>query len=406
MYDHAEAEHQDDRVHIKCNGVCPVQNVENAVVSEIDEQGIDGVVPRLTQADKDIVDDYTAGVCNIKGCKPDDNGKDLVRISEILRITKKRRPGGNRDYPKHNACGGNEVVVELSELFVTVLAVRADDLGKCGDRNQQPAPDEIVCNPVVALLGNHVHHFADHDGVDKVIHKLLKPRKYAGPAPFTEHRTVGSLETAESDMSLLVKKQNTKHGKQRVCDNIGDRYAVNAEIRDQQEIGNQRQHRADAKKDIHVFVLADDYENYIRKADEKSRHESNRFKAEVCRSNRQVDLARIHGADQHRAVDQDADREECVQNKGAKSRFEGRFRKFVLAILENPIQDRVKRNDQKCLQGLVDQVKPFHLPDDVKRTGLPAGGDQKGFDRLIDCRNQGKRTKGEPQPPVEMLQFR
>ena len=32
MYDHAEAEHQNDLVHVKCDGVCTVQNIENTII--------------------------------------------------------------------------------------------------------------------------------------------------------------------------------------------------------------------------------------------------------------------------------------------------------------------------------------------------------------------------------------
>ena len=44
MHDHAEAEHQDDRVHIKGDGVRSVQDIENTVIAEIDNQRIDGII--------------------------------------------------------------------------------------------------------------------------------------------------------------------------------------------------------------------------------------------------------------------------------------------------------------------------------------------------------------------------
>ena len=140
MHDHAEAEHQDDRVHLKGDGVRSVQDIENTVIAEIDNQRIDGIVARFAQADEDVVDDGTPRISDIEGRKFYDDGKYLIRISEILRITEEGRPGGNCGRPKHYTCGGNEVVIELPQFFVAVLAVRADDLGKCGDRNQQPAP--------------------------------------------------------------------------------------------------------------------------------------------------------------------------------------------------------------------------------------------------------------------------
>ena len=38
MHDHAEAEHQDDRVQIKCDGVRSVQDIENTVIAEVYNQ--------------------------------------------------------------------------------------------------------------------------------------------------------------------------------------------------------------------------------------------------------------------------------------------------------------------------------------------------------------------------------
>lgn len=116
----------------------------------------------------------------------------------------------------------------------------------------------------------------------------------------------------------------------------------------------------------------------------------------VIKDNRHVDLARIHGADEHRSVDQNADRKERVQNKCTEPCLEGGSRKVIFVIFEDSVQDRIQRYDQKCLQGFVDQIKPFHLSDDVKYTGLPTGGDQEGLDCLIDRRNQGKRAKRNP----------
>ena len=78
---------------------------------------IDGSVARFAQADEDVVDDGTPRIRNIEGYKFDDRWQmtddrwqweNFIRISEILRITEEGRPGGDRDRPKRNVCGGNE----------------------------------------------------------------------------------------------------------------------------------------------------------------------------------------------------------------------------------------------------------------------------------------------------------
>ena len=80
---------------------------------------IDGSVARFAQADEDVVDDGTPRIRNIEEYKFDDRWQweNFIRISEILRITEEGRPGGNRDRPKRNVCGGNE----YEQKKITVL---------------------------------------------------------------------------------------------------------------------------------------------------------------------------------------------------------------------------------------------------------------------------------------------
>ena len=108
MHDHSETEHQNDRIHVKSDGICSVQNVKNTVIAEIYNQRIDGIAICFARADEDIVNDGTPRIRDIEGYKFDDNGENFIRISEILRITEKRSPCRNCNRPKYNACGGYE----------------------------------------------------------------------------------------------------------------------------------------------------------------------------------------------------------------------------------------------------------------------------------------------------------
>ena len=72
---------------------------------------------------------------------------------------------------------------------------------------------------------------------------------------------------AETNQPLPVKQQNACGGKQRIDEDIGERYTVNAEMRNQQEVRNQRQHSANTEKKVYVFLFPDDNENHIGKAD-------------------------------------------------------------------------------------------------------------------------------------------
>ena len=79
------------------------------------------------------------------------------------------------------------------------------------DRYQQPAPNKVIGNPVVALFGNHVYHFANHYGINQIIRKLLQSRKGTDPAPFLENtdkrgfqaQKLGSLRNKNHSLNFL-----------------------------------------------------------------------------------------------------------------------------------------------------------------------------------------------------------
>lgn len=145
------------------------------IEAEVDNKRIDGIIAGFAKPHKDVVDNCTARIRNIKRNKLYNDTENLSCFLKPLRIAEERCPCGNGNHPKHRTCSGNKVIVEFMQLFVPVLAVRADNLGKGCDRYEQPAPDKIICYPIVALLGDHIYHFADHNGIDKVVDKLLKP---------------------------------------------------------------------------------------------------------------------------------------------------------------------------------------------------------------------------------------
>ena len=80
MCHHAEAEHQDDGVHRECDGAGAVQDVENAVIAEVDQQRVGGGVTRFPQSDKDAVDDGTAGVGDVERHQADHDAEDVRRV--------------------------------------------------------------------------------------------------------------------------------------------------------------------------------------------------------------------------------------------------------------------------------------------------------------------------------------
>lgn len=63
---HTEAEHQNYRVHCKRYGACTVQDVENAVIAEVDNKRIYRVIFRFAKPYKDVVNNGATCIRNIK----------------------------------------------------------------------------------------------------------------------------------------------------------------------------------------------------------------------------------------------------------------------------------------------------------------------------------------------------
>ena len=101
MHRHAEAEHQNYRVHVKCNGVRAIKYIKDAIVAEIDNERIDGVIACFSKTDKDIIDNCTARIRNIKGNELYYDTEDFARILKSLRTAEKRRPCRNSNHPEH-----------------------------------------------------------------------------------------------------------------------------------------------------------------------------------------------------------------------------------------------------------------------------------------------------------------
>ena len=101
VHRHAEAEHQNYRVHVKCNGVRAIKYIKDAIVAEIDNERIDGVIACFSKTDKDIIDNCTARIRNIKRNELYYDTEDFARILKSLRTAEKRRPCRNSNPPEH-----------------------------------------------------------------------------------------------------------------------------------------------------------------------------------------------------------------------------------------------------------------------------------------------------------------
>ena len=101
VHRHVEAEHQNYRVHRKCDYTCAVQDIENTVVAEVDNKRIDGIIAGFAKPHKDVVDNCTARIRNIKRNELYNDTENFTRILKSLRTAEKRRPCRNSNHPEH-----------------------------------------------------------------------------------------------------------------------------------------------------------------------------------------------------------------------------------------------------------------------------------------------------------------
>ncbi|MCI9122146.1 MAG: hypothetical protein HFG00_11600 [Oscillibacter sp.] len=292
---HPKAKHQDDGIHVKNNGPGQVQPIKGAVINQIDQKRIDHIISGLSQPDKNIVNDGRARVSDIKGNQLSGDSKNLLRVGQVFNKAVKRFPKGNGERPENHAGTGDKTVGEPLQFRVSVFAVGADHFREGRDRDQQPAPDKIVCEPVVSLFPHQIDHFADHNRVNQIIHKLLQARKNAGSAPRLEDGEIRAFEPADSDVLLCVQQSKTDHRKRCIYENIRNRRSVHAPIRDQEKVCSQRQKCSDRQEYVDVFVRFRDGKYHKDKAHSNAGHESGGFQAEVPADGGKVRAVRIHG---------------------------------------------------------------------------------------------------------------
>ena len=142
MNNHAKAEHDNNRVHTEFDSVYTVQHIEDSVITDIYDQRVDCIIYRFANPDKNIINDGTASICDIEWYKLYNNHEDIICVLQALRITKERQPKWNSNPPQEDGCACNEVIIESPELFIPFFAIRADDLCKRGNGNQQPSPNK------------------------------------------------------------------------------------------------------------------------------------------------------------------------------------------------------------------------------------------------------------------------
>ena len=143
-----------------------------------------------------------------------------------------------------------DVVFALGGLLFNKLA-------ELKDRKQQPAPDEIVGDPVGPLLADDVHHTRNHEHIRRVADKRFQAGDPADLQKVLPPTDIELLPGEHPDV-LLMQQQERNDEKQDVHDDVRIADAVHAEVhRDRQSgykegIEDDRQHKSGSGQYVDV----------------------------------------------------------------------------------------------------------------------------------------------------------
>ena len=160
-------------------------------------------------------------------------------------------PCGDAHEPQSRYDGSDPEVAE--GIAADVLAVGGDllldQLAQLNHGEEEPAPDEVVGDPVCALLAYHVDHAGDHDHVGHVSDEGLHARDTADLG-----EVLGPAEVEFSlgkDIDSLLGEEDQGHGQQEGVDqDVGIADAVDTEIGgygqggDEEGVGHEAKHKS------------------------------------------------------------------------------------------------------------------------------------------------------------------
>ena len=264
MDKHATAKHTDDKHHVLGKHTAFKHKIYDAVISYIDNQGVYRIVYCPSMRYKPAINDRRNHICNVERNKWQHNLYDDITIA-CHRATDERFPFWHCNQPyRKNHDKIPPAVFHCEADFVVLL----DDFRKAGNRHQEPAPDKVVCHPVVSGLRYRINHLTDHYGVDKIVQKNLNAGKRSNLAPilqkiFPRHR--------KFQISLTICRQYGNQPNQSVNCNFGICRPDILEAGDKNPVSHNLQAQPAYKQPPHQLVIVIKRKYHHHERSDKSR---------------------------------------------------------------------------------------------------------------------------------------
>ena len=279
----------------------------------------------------------------------------------------KRFPERYRSAPD-NANDKSDGEISESVFADVVFAFRRfllDELTELKDRKQQPAPDEIVGDPVSPLFADDVHHARDHEHIRDVADKRFQSGDAADLQEIL-HPTEVELLFGKSPDPLFVQKNERNGKKQDVNDYIGVADAVDAEVgrygqrRYKEGVENDRQNQPGTGKNIDVPASVYGDKRNKRELREYREDVGDALYAYICCGRFDNTFVGGHQPEQLLGEDENHRRQNGIHSEGHKHSRAHAVGERLFVLFYFPDEEEQREND-RLADDFVQQVYPGKL---------------------------------------------
>ena len=265
-----------------------------------------------------------------------------------------------------------------------------DQFAQLDHRQEHPAPDEIVGDPVSPLLAHHIDHARHHQHIGDIAHEGFQSRDAADLRKVFCPRK-RELSAAENAAALFCKNDNGGDKQQSVHDDVGNADAVHAEVQRNGQGGNEEGIRNNAKNEFHAGQYVD--ETVFAEGDERNGNEAeqdpedigDRFNADIGCGFLDDVRRRRHSRKQWLCEYQDHRRQRRIDAE--RDQKSGLYAVGEFLFVGNDFSNKEEQGqDDRLVHDLIDQIDPAELTRDGIRPFAGKLTDKKGAKRRIDRR--------------------
>ena len=349
---------------------CRIEDKGNAVVDGVGHHRLKEHIVGFAQTVEGGVEDVLEGVQDIEAHEEQDEVKELVHVGKAQHVGHEGLPCGDADKPQSRYDGGDPEVAE--GIAADILAVGGDllldQLAQLDHGEKEPAPDEVVGDPVGALLAHHVDHAGDHDHVGYVADKGLHARDAADLGEALDPAEV-KLGPGE-DLDPLLGEKDQGHGQQEGVDqDVGVADAVDTEVGgygqggDEEGVREQAQHQPRDGEGIEVAALVHRHQSHKGELGKDGKDVSDALDAYVGRGG--IDNGGIggHQGEQRLREDEHHGGQHRIHAEGDEHTRPHTVGELLFFILD--LADKIEQGEDDGLaEDLVEQIHPRELPRD------------------------------------------